>query len=118
MYGLPSRVSLSFLEGRTLLQVCIGLHDLILNFDGDTTITVCSSIGYSTMCGEVTHYVDFRQSANLLCMLLGKSILVARNGGGGTMALEVVNESTLYLYDDSADYESYMIKHGDQLIVV
>jgi len=51
-------------------------------------------------------------------MLLGKSILVARNGGGGTMALEFVNESTLYLYDDSADYESYMIKHGDQLIVV
>jgi len=118
MYGLPSSVSLSFLEGRTLLQVCIGLHDLILNFDGDTTITVCSSIGYSTTFAQVKRYVDFRQSATVLCTFLGTTIRAAKNAGDGTLALEFTKGRTLHLYDDSTDYESYTIKHGDQLIVV
>ncbi len=118
MYKLPPDMPLAFLEGRKLLQVCIGLHDLILNLDGDIAITVCSSIGYSATCDEVAHYVDFRQSAKLLCMLLDESILAARNEGDGSLALEFTNGNILYIYDDSATYESYTIKHGDQLIVV
>jgi len=40
MFGLPSDFDASFLEGAMVLQVCIGLHEVILNFDGDISITI------------------------------------------------------------------------------
>jgi hypothetical protein len=116
MYGLPRDVSLAFFEQRTLLQVCIGAHDLILNFDG-ISVTVTSSIGLSD--GHVVQrYQDFPQAAPALVTLLNQKITSAVGKDAGTLELLFIGGLTLSIYDDSKEYESYTIKNGGQLIVV
>lgn len=117
MYKLPPDMSFSFLAERTLIQVCIGMHELILHFDNDISITVCSSIGLVGQSGQITEYVDFRQAAMPLCSLIGESITSAQNAGNGVLALQF-NRKSLNLYDDSDTYESYIIDNAGQCIVV
>ena len=40
MYGLNPEINLSFLVGRELLQVCIGIHQVQLHFDKDVSISI------------------------------------------------------------------------------
>lgn len=117
MYKLPPDISLSFLAERTLIQVCIGMHELILHFDNDISITVCSSIGLEGQSGQITEYVDFRQAAMPLCSLIGEAITSAQNAGNGVLALQF-NGKSLHFYDDSDDYESYIIEYEGRCIVV
>src|SRR2546423_309973 len=66
MYGLPPDADFAFFRGRTLLQICVGAHDLILNCDEDISITVISSIAYRDASGAIQKYVDFRSAAPAL----------------------------------------------------
>jgi hypothetical protein len=40
MYRLPRETDLSFLLGAELLQVCVGMNEVILHFDREIRITV------------------------------------------------------------------------------
>lgn len=118
MYGLPSTLDLSFLCGKTLLQVCVGGADLILNFDGDLSITVTSSLGWINAQKAHNVYEDFSEAVSVVATLLNKSVVSARGNPSGTLTLEFVGDLTLELYDDSKQYESYVIKNGSDVIVV
>jgi hypothetical protein len=118
MYGLPRDVSLGFFEGKTLLQACFGAHDLILNFDGDVSITVTSSIGWASPDGLIQQYDDFCHGAPPVLDLLNQPVTAAAAVDAGTLRLQFADGSRLYVYDDSKEYESYTITNGDQMIVV
>jgi hypothetical protein len=118
MYGLPKDVNLAFFNGKTLLQACFGLHDLILNFDGDVSLTVTSSVGCMALDESIRQYDDFRQIAPVVVALLNQTILSAEGDEAGTLTLKFDGGEMLAIYDDSKEYESYTIKNGEQMIVV
>lgn len=50
MYGLPADINLEFLVGRELIQVAVGLHEIVLVFDDNVSISIEShcAIGGAT----------------------------------------------------------------------
>ncbi len=118
MYGLPAGIDLSFFHQRTLLQLCIGVHEVILNFDSEIRITVTSSIGFKGSSNSTLKYADFRQAAAVLVSLLHQKIIFAGAEGAGTLMLVFASNEIISIYDDSDKFESYTIINADKLIVV
>ena len=118
MFGLPKDLNLAFFEGKVLLQACFGANDLILNFDGDVSLTVLSSVSCKSSSGIIQQYDDFRQVAPLVMALLNCTVLSAEGDEAGTLTLWFDGGGTLAIHDDSNEYESYTIKNGEQMIVV
>lgn len=114
MNGIPDDFPHDSLVGATLLQVCIGEHDLQLGFDKGLHILITSSI----RTGEVVEpIVDFRSHAEALCRLIGKTISASRQGGKAILALTVGDE-ILEIIDDSSQFESFVVRIGETEIVV
>ena len=118
MYGLPIDIDLGFFSARTLIQVCIGAHDLILNFDGGVSVTVMSCIGVAGFKGTIRRHEDFRQAASVLVTLIDRTVASAQREGAGTLHLTFQGGGTLLIYDDTNEYESYVVTNGGQLLVV
>jgi hypothetical protein len=118
MYGLPHDINLAFFSGKTLLQVCIGAHDLILNFDDDVCVTVTSSVACMDSSNTMRRYDDFGAGASTLAALLNQTVVSAQGDEVGTLTLRFNNGGMLAVYDDSKEYESYTIKNGEHLIIV
>jgi hypothetical protein len=118
MYGLPIDTDLTFLHGKELESVSIGLHDVILHFDERVKITVTSECKYQTKTGETISIENYPASASLICKLINHSIVDAQGEENGTLSLKFSNGDTLIIYDDSEQYEAYQIQNGDKLIVV
>jgi len=118
MYGLPRDVCLTFLHGRTLLQACFGANDLILNFDGEVSVTVTSSVGYSDRGGTHRRCAELTAAAKDIVALLNRTVLTAAGHETGSLELKFDTGEILTIYDDSAEYESYVINNGGHMIVV
>jgi hypothetical protein len=118
MYGLSRDIDLRFFNGKALLQVCFGANELILNFDGDVSVTVMSLLGCMGSGGSIQQHEDFRQAAPAVLVLLNQTILSAEGEEAGTLVLKFDGGGTLAIYDDSKNYESYTINNGGKLIVV
>src|ERR1043166_1494475 len=110
MYGLDKSVDLKFLVGKELLQVCIGVYQVVLNFTAEISISIESSC--RLVCeGERVFDLyanDPKSSKNLVC-LLGLSIEDVLNEGRGEIRLFFSKINTLTLMDNNANTESYMI---------
>lgn len=118
MYGLPKDISVTFFHERTLLQLCIGVHDLILNFDNEIRITVTSAVALVDSTNTVQRSDDFRAVVTNLVRLLNQKVVSAQGDESGTLTLGFDNGQVLAIYDDSKEYESYTIKNGAQNIIV
>lgn len=117
MYGLDKATDLTFLVGKGLVQICVGLFQLILNFDDGVSISIE---------GEVEHIPVAKppQSGSLqrvgCCLgdLLGKKIRGFEINDGGMLELTFSDGNTLRLYDSNPDAESYQITGPARNIVV
>ena len=118
MYGLPKDLDLSFLKDAILLQVCIGENEVILNFDKGISITIESRFCFRSTSGNESIFEDAPSSAAFLVELLSDSITDVLGHLDGTLRLSFDTGETLSIYDDNAEYESYLIKHGEIVIVV
>jgi hypothetical protein len=120
VYGLPLNIDLSFLAGKVLLQICFGANEVVLNFDGNVTIVVTSSIACRK--GIVGHlcqkFQEYKSAAAMLLEFLQQVVTSAQGEEDGTLTLTFDDSSAIVLYDDSEHYESYIIKHGNGTIVV
>jgi hypothetical protein len=118
MYGLPVGVDLSFFRARTLIQICVGGHDIIFNFDDTLSISVTSAIGYTASKDVYRRYEDFPQAMSHVVALLNGVVAAAKGASDGTLNIEFSNGARLDIFDDSQQFESYVIRHRDRLIVV
>ena len=118
MFGLSPDTDLNFFVGRTLIQICIGENDLILNFSENVSISMMSSIRLTTPKLANNIFEDFKIASSAIVKLLGQSIKHAAGTSEGTLTLEFNDGDCLTIFDDSKQYESYTIRHNDQLIVV
>jgi hypothetical protein len=108
MYGLSPQTDLSFLADRELLQVCFGLHQVTLNFECETSVSI-----------ESNYFMNgVSRDRAALCSLLGHRVSAARNVGDGSVDLVFSSGDRLYILDSNKDYESYQIvAPGIQIIV-
>lgn len=119
MYGLPQGLDLSFIEQSRLDSICVSRFVLIFHFDDNIKITVMSAM--SCTLRDSTHYQlddDFRDAIALIVVFIGEKVESAVAEGIGTLRLTFEGGAQLFFYDDSDMYESYVIKHGDDTIVV
>jgi len=119
MYGLNQQVDLSFLSDRKLLQVCVGEFQVILRFDGDTTITLECAFGYTPKSGQKLLGVPSSQnSAACLLGLVGLQVMHVNNLGNGNLEIVLTNRDRVEIYDSNADTESYQISSPRGMIIV
>ena len=118
MYGLPESVDLGFLSGSTLVQICVGENDLILNFYKDVSITVESCVGCEDGSGAVQRFGDFRQAAGMLFAFLGQDVRVAVRASQTTLVLEFESGKRIEIYDDSEQFESFVIRYEGKYHII
>jgi hypothetical protein len=118
MYGLPPDTQIDFLQGKTLLQACFGANDLILNFTENISISIFSAIGVGLKGSNVDRHSKFEEVSRELLRLLNRVVAEVHWTPEGTVSLIFDEGSAVYIYDDSAGYESYTIAGPSGLLVV
>jgi hypothetical protein len=120
MYGLKKGTDLGFLNGRELIQVCIGLYQTIFKFDEEVAISVEGEFRYFD--GQDERASREEPNSALLAArtvaLLGATIEIFEANADGTLILTFSNKHRLTILDSSKDYESYDITRPGQTIVV
>jgi hypothetical protein len=118
VYGLPKDVNLRFLVGKELIQVAVGLYDIILNFDGQLSISVQTTLYHGKEGEPLVAYEVGPSSAGILMPLLGNSIKRFIANQDGTLSMIFSNGECVEIRDDNTHYECYQIEHEGNLIVV
>jgi hypothetical protein len=120
VYGLPKGFDGSRLAGRLLQQICFGLYQVQLRFDGKLTIAVESTFLYKDSSASDPKRIgipDLPGVQSDLLRLLHHKIVSAFGDVGGTLTLEFDDGLVLQCLD-RPHYEAYQIMLGDEEIVV
>lgn len=109
MYGLPKQTDLSFLANLELIQVCIGIYQVILHFDKETSISL-----------ECEYQVNGKTKDLIgLVSLLGQHIIdVTIQDEKGEIVLKFSQEGVLVFRDSNLNYESYQIMGQGKALIV
>jgi Family of unknown function (DUF6188) len=118
MYGVPDNADWSFLADRELLQVCVGLYQVSLKFDGDTSIDVECEFDHSRSNTMSPPAAGLPGRAATLFSLLGVKIASVARQDGRTLAIAFRNDETLKIYDSNESFESFQIVGAGRQIVV
>ncbi len=120
MYGLKKEIDLSFLVGRELIQVAIGLYQVQFHSDEDVTVSVEAEFRYFDGQDEWNWQQEpsSQQIAARTVAMLGASITNLDSNKNGTLALTFSNEHRLTILDPFKEYESYAITRPGQTIIV
>lgn len=118
MHGLSKDVDLSFLLGKKLAQFRCARDILILWFDEQIEISIESRVYYHDRLGISVIFDNYFIGVAAMAGLFANSIIDVTASEDGTVILSFSNGDTLELRDDNKHYESYQIKHGNDLIVV
>lgn len=116
MFGLPADFDGAFLVNRSLLQVCIGLHEVILRFDEDIDIAIESRFKVATAGGDHLFDSPLRGGAASL-VFVGEKVSSATGAANGTLTLEFAS-GVLEVYDSSQHHESYQVRGNGRLYIV
>ncbi|MGA2481766.1 MAG: DUF6188 family protein [Candidatus Acidiferrales bacterium] len=120
MYGLTTGIDLSFLNGREVIQIAIGVYQIQFGFDEDVIISVQSQFNYFDGQQEWIWKPEpgAAQIAARAVSLLGATIHSFQGQENGTLSLVFSNGQRLTILDSSKEYESYDITRPGSTIVV
>lgn len=117
MYPLPHDTDLSFLVGSELLQVCVGLNEVILNFDRDVRITMLTHFAVETLPSGLVRYENSITGGPALLFLLHEQIVAASATDEGDLIVTFRTGARLLVYDTSNQFESFYVAKGDVQII-
>jgi len=119
MYNPDKSVDFHFLVGKELLQLCIGIYQLILNFTDNIAITAECIIYLRRMDDSIIKISsdDPELSKNLTC-LLGSTVESVATEHSGELTLIFSQGYRLTIIDSNEDRESFMITTPDQEVIV
>lgn len=120
MNGLKKEIDLSFLNGRELVQIAIGLYHISFRFDEEVAISVEGEFRYFDGQSECVwkSEASAAQIAGRTVSLLGATIRNFESHEDGTLTLAFSNGQRLTIVDNSKQYESYHITLPGRTIVV
>lgn len=123
MYGLPDDFDPAFLEGQTVLQVCVGENEVILHLEGShpqrggISITIMST-AVVVEGAQAVEYDEPRQLGSSLVTFLGCSTTRSTSDASGRLRLDFGVDRSIELRDDADQFESYVIAVGDRTVIV
>ncbi len=119
MYGLPKDIDLSFFLGKELEQIAFSPGQIQWFFSDGIHIGFSGEFSHSTQ-GKITVWDEDMPLVNAASVLslVGAKVVDVEALTDGTLTLRFSNSETIALYDNSEHYESYTIRHGDDLFVV
>ena len=120
MYGLSKDIDLSFLAGRQVEQVAIGVYQVQFRFDEEVTISVESHFRYFDGQPEWIWSAEpgAALAASRTVSLLTATIERFEIQENGTLFLMFSNGHRLSILDSSKEYQSYDITRPGQTIIV
>jgi Family of unknown function (DUF6188) len=117
MFGLSKSTDLSFFVGRQLVQVCVGMYQVILRFDEETSVSLECDCQIIPQLPQRMPAYSIHASACLL-RVIGDTVTSTNNVGNGDISLEFSNGCSLFIFDSNDDSESYQINHGSNILIV
>jgi hypothetical protein len=123
MYGRNGELGttdLSFLEKATLIQICMGANDLGLVFDGPVrpTSNVMISSVFAIRLSDQSASQHELEEGHLLRPFLNRDVITANWAENGTLVLTFDKNDQILVLDNSDQFESYIITHGNTTIVI
>jgi hypothetical protein len=118
MHGLDKNVDLTFLIGREVIQICIGMYQVIFVFDEDVTVSVEQGFEVVTAQTSAKWVPGEPTLASSTVALLGAGVKSVHAQENGTLELAFSNGANLVLRDENSKFESYQITRPGQTIVV
>jgi Family of unknown function (DUF6188) len=118
VYGVPDSPEWSFLVGREVLQICVGLHQVILRFDGEVSMDIECEFDHSGATAKVPFGATLPSKAAGLVSLLGSKVASVASESGKTLAIVFTNKEILKIHDSNEIYESFQVTSPDKEIIV
>jgi hypothetical protein len=106
----------SFFSQSFLTQVCLGVSDIILNFNRPN-ISITTQAGFQCIIsGEILkHPVE---EGHLLRPFLNQDVVSAKWAEMGTLVISFEGGDEIHLLDDTDQFESFTVTHAGNTIVV
>jgi hypothetical protein len=119
MHGFKHTASLTFLQGLTVEQVCLGQYQTWIHFAPQGRISMEGQYVHS-VTSENRQIVQPRSSCgpNELFRLLGHSVTDVAVISEDSLRINFSNGDTLTLIDDSDQYESFAITYDELQTVI
>lgn len=117
MYGVPEKLDLASFAGIRLDAITFAQYTIYLSFDSSISITVESSYAYNYSEIKDVNQGNPVEHSELLD-LIGRSVEFATRNGRRSLSLHFEGDRTLEMFDDSCQYESFIIVIGDTKFVV
>lgn len=110
MYALKTDCDLSALENRSVIQLCFGENEIVLNLDDSTSVMVSS---------QVLNGARAPMGREAMLNMIGKEILRARVLDAHSVQIDLRDFGAVVLNDDApGEYESIVIKGPTLSLVV
>lgn len=117
LWPLKEDVDLSFLVGRELIQVSIGIYQVIFGFVGDLTISVEDCFEIEEPSRRITWIPEaVREAAQAVC-LLGRNTEGIRRSDS-VIELSFSGGYSLRIRPTNTNYESFQINNRGKLYIV
>jgi hypothetical protein len=118
LYSLSEDADLSFLGERELIQVAIGLYQVIFCFDQEVSISVEDRFEITSKSETWTWTPGAKNVAESLVALLGRVVEKVRVLPRSRVELAFSGGMQLVITPENHDYESYQITHAKDVFVV
>ena len=118
MYGVPDSAEWSFLVGREVLQICVGLHQVTLRFDGEVSMDIECEFDRSGPTVVPPSGTTLPSKAMGLVSLIGSKVVSVASENRTTLAIAFTNQETLKVHDSNQIYESFQVTSPDKEIIV
>lgn len=113
MHGLLPSVSLDFMVGQELTQICLGFVEVVLNFHPDLAICLSCDVAIGDVVAKPAE-----ECIEALRPLLGKQIVSYRIPGDGSLVVVFDEGLVAQFFDSKEHYESYTIASSQIQIAV
>lgn len=118
MYGLPANMDWNFLVGRELIQMCVGIHQVLLRFDGDVSVSIECVFEHSFPGAKTHSCTNLAHRAKSLVTLLGTRVERVDGKSHEALVLSFSNHETLQIHDSNEMHESFLVHAPGIEIVV
>lgn len=118
MHGLDRNVDLSFLIGKEITQLSLGLYEFQIRFSGEIMLSIHGSVLYECDGVVETIHADKIKEAASLVGIVGKIVSKLDVVGEGDLILRFGEVESLVVCDSNRDFESYVLWHNGNFIAV
>lgn len=110
MYGFNAKNTPLFLIGCEIIQVCVGSHEVIINFDNRRSVTIMSIDVFKKY-----NFVFLNSIISFDQEYIGRKVKLVNLNNAKTISIVLENDNIIYLCDDSDEFESVIFQDASRV---